>query len=590
MTTAVAEKPEYHIKEPKGLSSRVKWLRDYYFEGVKRPWNNQFTAWSTGTPWDIQFPEFTYYIVPETFLLLDPLNGSFQQSARDVGLPDDFWNRSLPERRAWFIKEVMVNYVPQEVLPGDLVAGARFNIIASFCFNSPERKLYDRLLYGKKGARAGMKWFHDHGYGNAGCTSGHLVPGYERALKIGWKGIHAELETKYNALGEAEKQSSGGSQLRAMMAGARMPKELAAKYAVLCKDLAENEKDTERKNELLQMTKNLKRVPWEPPRTFWEAVQALWLTHMLVMSDENYPGPGVSFGRIDQYLLPYWEYSESEGMDREFAKEILKCFWMHCNSAYDAMIKNGYQGITAGFGQLITLSGMGRNGKDMTNDLTYIMLEVIDEMSPILEPKPNVRLHRNSPEKLLDKLVDMISGSQGAPFLINFDERSMAGMILEGKRAGLTHLINKDNVHDYAPVGCLENTMVGNDRSGTVDNNLNLLKAVELAITGGRDMLPFVDPLVGKPEKIKQDGPKTGDSSRFKTFQEFWEAYEKQNEYIVEKCVATYELSESVRARLFTTPYLSCLVKGCAEKGMDITQGAAEISFTTLEAVTYATT
>jgi len=590
MTTAVAEKPEYRIKEPKGLSPRVKWLRDYYFEGVKRPWNNQFTAWSTGTPWDIQFPEFTYYIVPETFLLLDPLNGSFQQSARDVGLPDDFWNRSLPERRAWFIKEVMVNYVPQEVLPGDLVAGARFNIIASFCFNSPERKLYDRLLYGKKGARAGMKWFHDHGYGNAGCTSGHLVPGYERALKIGWKGIHADLEIKYNALSEAEKQSSGGSQLRAMMVGARMPKELAAKYAVLCKDLAKNEKDTERKNELLQMTKNLKRVPWEPPRTFWEAVQALWLTHMLVMSDENYPGPGVSFGRIDQYLLPYWEYSESEGMDREFAKEILKCFWMHCNSAYDAMIKNGYQGITAGFGQLITLSGMGRNGKDMTNDLTYIMLEVIDEMSPILEPKPNVRLHRNSPEKLLDKLVDMVSGSQGAPFLINFDERSMAGMILEGKRAGLTHLINKDNVHDYAPVGCLENTMVGNDRSGTVDNNLNLLKAVELAITGGRDMLPFVDPLVGKPEKIKQDGPKTGDSSRFKTFQEFWEAYKKQNEYIVEKCVATYELSESVRARLFTTPYLSCLVKGCAEKGMDITQGAAEISFTTLEAVTYATT
>ena len=189
--------------------------------------------------------------------------------------------------------------------------------------------------------------------------------------------------------------------------------------------------------------------------------------------------------------IPIIERSIRDGMDREFAKEILKCFWVHANTAYDAMIRNGNQGITAGFGQLITLSGLGADGKDMTNDLTYVILEVIDEMSPILEPKPNVRLHRNSPEELYDKVVDMIESSQGAPFLLNFDERSMAGMMLEAKKAGLTHLINKDNVHEYAPVGCLENTMVGNDRSGTVDNNLNLLKAVELALTGGKDLLPF---------------------------------------------------------------------------------------------------
>jgi trans-4-hydroxy-L-proline dehydratase len=590
MATALAERSENRIKEPTGLSDRIQWLRDYYFEGNKRPWNNQFSAWSTGTPWDIQFSEFAFYIVPETFMLLDPLNGSFQQSARNVDLPEGFWSWRLPERRSWFVKEVMVNHVPREILPGDLLAGGRFNIVTSFCFNAKERKLYDRLLFGKKGARAQMKWFHDHGYGNAGATSGHVIPGYERALTIGWKGIYEDLEEKFGALSKADKNGPKGSQLQAMMTAATMPKELAEAYSDLCFKMSEAEKDPERKGELLQMAQNLTRTPWEPPETFWEAVQALWLTHMLVMSDENYPGAGVSFGRVDQYLLPYWETSKSRGLDREFAKEILKCFWFHCNTAYDAMIKNGNQGITAGFGQLLTLSGMGPGGKDMTNELTYILLEVIDEMSPILEPKPNVRLHRNSPEGLLDKVVEMVASSQGAPFLLNFDERSMAGMILEGRRAGLTHLINEDNVHEYAPVGCLENTMVGNDRSGTVDNNLNLLKAVELAITGGKDMLPFVDPLVGKPEKIRQDGPKTGDSSRFDRFDAFWEAYEKQIRYIVQKCVDTYELSESTRARLFTTSYLSCLVKGCAESGKDITQGAAEISLTTLEAVTYATT
>ncbi len=579
------------IKEPKKLSKRIQWLRDYYFSGTARKWNNEFTAWTTGTPWDIQYDEMTYYIVPETYPFLETFKSSMKQVARKVKTPDDFFRWSLPERKAWFVKETIVNYVPQEILPGDLIAGARFNLMTSMCWTEEESKAVNKLIYGKNGSRAQMKWFHDHGYGNAGATSGHVIPGYDKALRIGWKGIYAELNRFYENLTAEEKNGPKGAQLRAMMTAATMPRDLAAKYSTLCRRKAENETDTNRKNELLQMAGNLEKVPWEPAETFWEAVQALWLTHMLVMSDENYPGPGVSFGRIDQYLLPYWEKSLANGMDREFGKEILKTFWIHANTAYDAMIRVGAnQGITAGYGQLITLSGMGPGGKDATNDLTYAILEVIDEMSPILEPKPNVRLHRNSPEKLLDKLIDMISDSQGSPFLINFDERSMAGLMREAEKGQFEHLITKDNIHDYAPVGCLENTMTGNDRSGTVDNNLNLLKAVELALTNGKDMNMFVDPITGKKEKIRQDGPKTGDATKFKTWEEFKTAYIRQTEYIVKKIVDLYEKSESIRAKYNPTPYLSCLVKGCAEKGMDITQGGAEISFTTIEAVTYATT
>jgi len=589
MTTTNAA-VDYELKTPKGLSPRIKWLRDYYFQGYKRAWNNEFTAWSTGAPWDLQYQELTYFIVPEVYPLIDTFRGGYHQAARDVKLHKDFWSWSLPERRAWFIKEIMVNYVPQEVLPGSLIAGARFNIVASMCFSKSERKAYDRMVLGKNGARARMKWFHDHGYGNTGATCGHLIPGYERVLKIGWQGIHAELQEHYNTLGKTEQKGPPGAQLRAMLTAATMPRDLASRYAQLCHQLADKEHDQNRKDELHRMAGNLERVPWRPARDFWEAVQALWLTHMLIMSDENYPGPGVSFGRIDQYLLPFWEASRARGMGREFAKEILKCFWIHCNTAYDATIRNGHQGITAGYGQLITLSGMGPDGQDQTNDLTYMFLEVIDEMTPILEPKPNVRLHRNTPDALLDKITDMISSSQGAPFLLNFAERSMAGLLLEARQANIEHLIHKNNVHDYAPVGCLENTMVGNDRSGTVDNNLNLLKAVELALNNGKDLLAFTDPLTGKTEKIRQDGPVTGDATRFKTFEDFWQAYATQTEYIVKKCVGTYELSEAARARFTPTTYLSCLVKGCAEQGRDVTQGGAEISFTTLEAVTFATT
>ncbi len=590
MSALPAEKYQHAIKEPAGLSERIAKLREYYFKGTDRVWSNEFTSWSTGTPWDVQFNEMTYYIVPETYMLMQTLRSSYRQAARPVNLPPDFWNNSIVERRAWFIREVMLNYLPKEMLPGDLIAGGRFNIQASMCLTEAEQKEFDRLATGKSGVRSAVKWFHDHGYGNSGATCGHLIPDHKMALTMGWKGIHANLEANYNKLSEADKKGAKGAQLRAMMTAATLPGDLAGQYAALCRKLAEDEKDEARKEELTEMSKTLKRVPWEPAETFWEAVQALWINHMLIMSDENYPGPGVSFGRIDQYLYPFWEASLKKGMSRDFGKEILKCFWVHCNTVYDAMIRNGNQGITSGFGQLITLSGLGKDNADMTNDLTYVMLEIIDEMSPILEPKPNVRIHRNTPDGLMDKVVDMVSSSQGAPFLINFDERSMAGMMREANMAGVGHLIHEKNVFDYAPVGCLENTMAGNDRSGTVDNNLNLLKAVELAMTGGKDLIPFVDILTGKTEKIGQDGPQTGDATKFETWEQFWKAYEIQTRYIIQKCVGLYERSESVRARFLPTPYLSCLVRGCAEKGKDITQGGAEICLVTLEAVTFATT
>ena len=590
MSASTAPDHQFAIKQPKGLSDRITYLRDYFFAGVKRPWNNEFTSWTTGTPWDEQFNELTFYIVPENYMLMQTLVMSYKQAAQPVPLHPEFWNWSLPERRAWFVKDVMVNHLPQEILPGDLLAGSRFNVLTSQCLTKREYERRDKMVHGKNGARAMVKWFHAHGYGNAGATSGHLIPGHQRALTLGWRGIYADLEARYEALSKTEKKGPKGGQLRAMMTAATMPRDLAKRYAALARDLAGKQPDPNRQTELTQIAANLDQVGWGPPRDFWEAIQALWLNHMLVMADENYPGPGVSFGRIDQYLLPYWEKSKADGMDRAFAKEILKCFWVHANTAYDALLRvGGNQGITAGFGQLITLSGLGANGQDMTNELTYLLLEVIDEMTPILEPKPNIRLHRGSPDKLLDTVVDMVATSQGAPFLLNFDERSMAGMMREARRAGITHLINESNVHEYAPVGCLENTMVGNDRSGTVDNNLNLLKAVELALTGGKDLLPTIDPLTGKAEPMRRDGPNTGDATRFATWDEFYRAFQTQTRYIIRKCVEVYELSEAARAEFFQTPYLSCLVGGCAEKGLDVNQGGAEISFTTLEGVTYAT-
>ena len=591
MTTATSATPKVAIKQPSNLSPRIQWLRDYYFQGLDRSWNNEWTSWTTGTPWDFQYEELPFYIVPETYAFFSTFRASFKQTAQPVDLPADFWSWSLPERKAWFVKEVMVNYLPHELLPGDLLAGGRFNLQTSTCLNKREAQEYAKLVTGKRGTRQAAVWFHDHGYGNAGATSGHLIPDYEHVVTRGWKDIHADIAARYQALPQHDKDGKKGAQLRAMLTASTTAGDVAQKYRDLCLASAELETDAARKRELLQMAENLALVPWEPAQTFWQGLQSLWLTHMLIMSVENYPGPGVSFGRIDQFLFPLWSKSLEEGMDREFGKELLKSFWIHANTAYDAMIRvGGNQGITAGYGQLITLSGMGADGADMTNDLTYAMLEVIDEMSPILEPKPNVRLHRNTPAELYDKLVDMVSSSQGAPFLLNFDERSMAGMMRQARVSDVEHLINETNVHEYAPVGCLENTMVGNDRSGTVDLNLNLLKAVELALTGGYDLVPFTDPMSGKTDRRQRWGPDTGDATIFETWDQFWNAYAEQTRFIVEKIVRLFEQTEEVVARFSPTPYLSCLVRGCAEKGLDITEGGPELFYGTIEAVTYATT
>jgi formate C-acetyltransferase len=166
----------------------------------------------------------------------------------------------------------------------------------------------------------------------------------------------------------------------------------------------------------------------------------------------------------------------------------------------------------------------------------------------------------------------------------------MAGMLREARKAGVEHLIHPGNVWDYASVGCLENTMQGNDLSGTVDANLNLYKAVEHTLTGGTDLLPFVDAITGKAEPQQRDGANTGDPRGFQTWEEFWQAYTVQTQAILARIVDLYERSESIRARYKPTPYLSCLVRGCAENGLDVTQGGSELKFVTVEGVTFATT
>jgi pyruvate-formate lyase len=577
---------KYQIAEPHDLSPRSKWLRDYYFKGADREWNNEGTSFTTGTDWDIIWYEGDYYVAPETHAYIQILGkndkGVFASSYRSMAIPIDlsenFWDLSLPERRMVFFEKVMLNYVPQEIISeNDLIAGGRFNIQLSKCLNEQEAK-----EYWKQNIEIREKVFryHKSGFGNLGATSGHIIPDYEGVVKKGFKYFHEKAKERYAKLSKEEKDGPIGQELKAMIRATEIPRKLALKYAEECRRLKNEASNPQRVEELEQMAKNLERVPWEPAETFWQGVQAIWLTHMLIMAEESYPGPGLSFGRTDQHLFELYkkDVMDEKNITKEFAKDILGSFWFHCNTAYDAMIRVGKQGITSAFGQLMTLSGCAANGEDLTNELTYTILEVIDEWHPILEPKPNIRLHRNSPDRLLDVVVDTIARSQGAPFLINFDERSIAGMILEG--------IPQEEAWDYACVGCLENTMQGNDRSGTVNINPNLTKSIELTLWNGKNMPG--NEIVTKPGELI--GIETGDPENFKTWNEFWNAWKKQIEFMIRYTAEIYNLTEKIRSEFLPTPYLSTIVHDCIEKGLDVRNGGPLHRFVTVEGVGFAST
>jgi pyruvate formate-lyase/glycerol dehydratase family glycyl radical enzyme len=547
------------------LSPRVRRLLDQYWSFYERSYTNEVRAFTTGTEWDTVYSTWSWTNVPEAAVFLPGFRSYLRAAATPVELPPGFWDEPLVVRRALFFREVARAYLPVEILDGELVVGSHFNTALSRCLNRHEARAREREEQAFL-----LEWhaLNDVGVGNCGAVPGHLVPNYRKALRVGWKGLRDEAQAVAQAPASTREQRDLA---RAVVICAEAVREYARRSVEQAERLAVVEADPARRAELREIARNLRKVPWEPPATFPEALQALWTTHMLLMAAESYPGPGVSPGRVDQYLLPYYQADLAAGrLTTDAAKEWLECWWIKHNYAYDYQGWCGTnQGINSSFGQLITLGGMTADGADASNELTYLMLDVIEELN-LLEPKPNIRLHAKTPERLLDRIVDALARAQGSPFLLNFDEASIAGLRWEG--------LPEELLWDYAPVGCLENTLAGCDRSGTVDVNLNLAKAVELALNDGCDMATG-----------KQIGPRTGAATSFQSFEEFRAAFETQLAHLVDWITRVNDRADAGRARWEPVPYMSALVDGCLESGRDSNAGGARFNFLTVEGIALAT-
>jgi len=559
-----AEEKELIWTESPGLSERVKKLRADYFRFHERGFRNEAIPFTTGIDKDIIFSPHNWGVAPEVFALYRAIQDSCRAIARRVDLPEGFWNEPLVKRQALFFSRVLERYLPVRILDGELIAGFQFNAILSRCLNDEEREEWEKLE--KKWVRSNI-FLNVFGIGNCGAIPGHLIPNYPKVLKLGFSG----LAQCFEAMKQKAESQSHKDFLDALIIACKAVKALAERYSEEAEKEAEKESDGMRRTELEEMARILKKVPWNPAETFWEAIQALWFTHMLIMTSESYPGPGLSPGRVDQYLYPFYERDLASGrLTREFAKELIECWFIKHNYAYDFMGRIGpNQGINSGFGQLITLGGHGADGEDSSNDLTWLILDVIEELN-LLEPKPNIRLHPNTPEPLMSRVAEMLTRTQGSPFLMNFDPISEKALRWAGYPA--------ERIFDYAPVGCLENTLQGCERSGTVDVNLNLAKPVELVMFNGRD------------QRLKwRLGPRTGDPVRFKNFNQFFSAYKQQLLALIDRILDSSIQADTIRSRFENTPLLSALIDGCAEKGKDVSAGGPEFNFITVEGVSFAT-
>jgi trans-4-hydroxy-L-proline dehydratase len=547
------------------LSDRVRRLRDEYFNIDERAYfRNELLPFTTGTEWDQLWSPALWGVVPD----LIPFNKAFMESlplaAKKVELEGDFWGKPHVVRVALFFSKVVTEYLPVQILDGELIVGGHFNVALSRAHNR------DESIAWKKMTREYIKEeesFDEKGLGNLGATPGHLIPNYAKAIR---EGLASRLDY-FRQLQSSTSTPGHRDFLDALIICCEAVRAFARRYAEEAERLAVECTEPGRKAELVEIARICVKVPWEPAETFQEALQSLWFLHMLVMVQESYPGPGLSPGRIDQYLYPYYRDDIAGGrLDREQARELLQCFWIKPNYAYDFMYRVGRtQGITSGYGQLVTIGGHGPEGEDSSNELTWLALEVIEEMN-MLEPKPNVRLHKNTPDDLLKKVTGMIANAQGSPFLLNFDESSIRALKWQG--------LPEVDLWDYAPVGCLENTLQGNDRSGTVDVNVNLAKAVELTLFNGKDL--------ASGERV---GPRTGNARKFKSYDEFRAAFENQLKALLMKHLDVYDHADQLRSRFEPTPYLSVLVDGCAESGRDVTAAGPEQNYVTVEGVAFAT-
>lgn len=359
-------------------------------------------------------------------------------------------------------------------------------------------------------------------------------------------------------------------ELRAMEIAADALIHFAERHADLARRLAKKESNIKRRRDLEKITDVCTRVPAHAPRDFWEALQHYWFIHLGVIIELN-PWDAFNPGRLDQHLYPFYEKGLADGtLTKEEAKELLQAFWIKFNNqpAPPKVGVTAEESATYTDFALINTGGVKADGADAVNELSYLILDVVEEMR-LTQPSSMVQISKKTPDRFLKRAVEIIRTGFGQPSVFNTDE-IIQELLRQGKLV--------EDARNGGASGCVETGAFGKE-SYILTGYFNMPKVLEITLNNG------LDPRTGK--KI---GLETGDPAELSSFDELFEAFRKQLDYFVDIKIKGNDIIERLYAERLPVPFLSLLIADCIAKGKDYNDGGARYNTDYIQGVGLGTT
>ncbi len=339
----------------------------------------------------------------------------------------------------------------------------------------------------------------------------------------------------------------------------------AARHADALEESAGKEADENRRTELEDMAAVCRRIPSHAPETFHEALQYYWFLHVGIITELN-PWDAYNPGRLDQNLYPFYKRDIEEGrLTPAQAKELLSCFWIkfHNHPAPPKVGVTAKESNTYVDFCLINLGGVTPENKDGVNDLTYIILDVIEEMR-LLQPSSMIQVSRKNPDRFIKRALKIIGTGFGQPSVFNTDA-IVQEMAIHGKSA--------DDARLAGASGCVEAGVFGKE-AYILTGYFNLPKILEITLNNGKD--PGTGEIIGL---------ETGDPEGFTTFEQLFEAYDRQVRYFAEIKIRGSNMIEQINASFMPVPLLSLVTEDCIKNGKDYNQGGARYNTAYIQGV-----
>jgi len=376
-------------------------------------------------------------------------------------------------------------------------------------------------------------------YWGNGWIENHSVRDYAKVLRLGFGGIRAEIEERLAAANPADPELPQREHFwQAALSVCDAGILLGQRYAEFAARQAQATADPAERAQLEAIAAVCTRVPAAGARTFFEAVQALWFSHILTCGEDGINAN--SIGRLDQFLSPYYQADKLAGrLSRDQAREIMEELACRLYLDYDV--------------QAIVLGGVDREGNCAVNELSTLILEATHSLGIIRDI--SIRVNRETPPDFLELAATLIAAGGGIPFMFNDDCFLPA---LSERGIALT------DARDYAPIGCIELTIPGKANPHAVSGWFNAAKCLELALFNGCD-----------PRTGEQQGPATGTLADYGSFDALWAAYTAQVEFFAQRMVYHCNRGELMQRERGPLPCWSVLTDACIERGRDITDGGA---------------